>query len=86
MGVRLTTDESKTALFDSVTGLAFGPVFDCTADAESFLEYAEKFKVLFISPARKDLRQMGAAQLNVIHSAWVKWHEAGEPNIWEPTL
>lgn len=41
MGVRTTSSENKVALFDSVTGRAFGPVFDSNDDIESFLEYAE---------------------------------------------
>jgi hypothetical protein len=39
MGVRNTTFEEKTALYDSVTGLAFGPVFDDPDDADAFLEH-----------------------------------------------
>lgn len=37
MGVRLTSQEGKTALFDSVTDTAFGPVFNSKAEAEGFL-------------------------------------------------
>jgi hypothetical protein len=37
MSVRITSQESKVALFDSTTGAAFGVVFDSEADAEDFL-------------------------------------------------
>jgi hypothetical protein len=39
MGVRITEDEQKVALFDSVSGLAFGPVFDSSNDATYFLTW-----------------------------------------------
>ena len=39
MGVRITKDEGKVALFDSVSGFAFGPVFDDEFEAEAFLAY-----------------------------------------------
>ena len=39
MGVRITSVEAKCALFDSVSGLAFGPVFDSWLDAEAFLTW-----------------------------------------------
>ena len=38
MSVR-TTDERHVALYDSVTGLAFGPTFESTEHAEDFLRY-----------------------------------------------
>ena len=38
MGVR-TTDRAAVAMYDSVTGQAFGPVFDSTSDADDFLEW-----------------------------------------------
>ena len=40
MGVRLTTTEGVTALYDSVTGFAFGPTFDDADRAEAFAAYA----------------------------------------------
>lgn len=39
MGVRLTSQEEKTALYDSVTDMAFGPVFDSLDAAETFLAW-----------------------------------------------
>lgn len=39
MGVRVTDGETEFALFDSTTGLAFGPVFDNYDEAEGFLSW-----------------------------------------------
>jgi hypothetical protein len=41
MGLRFTSDENVTALFDSVSGWAFGPTFDSSEDAEEFLRWCE---------------------------------------------
>jgi hypothetical protein len=41
MGIRVT-DGMQVALFDSVTGFAFGIVFDDVADADDFLEWVEE--------------------------------------------
>lgn len=41
MGLRFTTDENVVALFDSVSGWAFGPTFDSTQSAELFLDWTE---------------------------------------------
>jgi hypothetical protein len=44
MSVRLTTSESvtsKVALYDSTTGLAFGPIFETEDDASAFLDHLE---------------------------------------------
>jgi hypothetical protein len=42
MAVRLTSTENVVALYDSTTGLAFGPIFDSDEDAIEFLEWLEK--------------------------------------------
>ena len=46
MGVRLIHDAASardnTALYDSVSGWAFGPVFNSVEDAESFLDSLPK--------------------------------------------
>lgn len=39
MGVHITADESKVALFDSVSGMAFGPVFNDSDEAQGFLDW-----------------------------------------------
>jgi hypothetical protein len=38
MGIQVT-DERNVALFDSVTGVAFGPVFDDVPEAEAFVRW-----------------------------------------------
>lgn len=42
MSVRVTASEDKVALFDSVTGLAFGPVFEHLEEADGFLTFLEE--------------------------------------------
>ncbi len=42
MGVRTTDGEGKVALFDSVSGFAFGPVFDTYEEAISFRDWVEE--------------------------------------------
>lgn len=64
MGVRITTDENKAAIFDSVTGWAFGPVFDTAEDAEDFLKF---FDANGIGP---DPRAVSA---KVLESAFGDW-------------
>lgn len=39
MGVQITGIERKSALFDSVSGLAFGPTFNSDEEAEAFLAW-----------------------------------------------
>jgi hypothetical protein len=41
MGVHLSSTEKKVALFCSVTGIAFGPIFDDDEEAISFVEWFE---------------------------------------------
>jgi len=40
MSVRLTSSDRRVALFDSVTGVAFGPTFADEDEAEAFLRWA----------------------------------------------
>lgn len=56
MGVRIT-DSSNVALYDSVTGLALGAVFEDETDAEAFLEWARAQK------DGKDIRTLTPLQL-----------------------
>jgi hypothetical protein len=42
MGVRTTEGESVVALFDSVSGFAFGPTFGDADEAEAFVRFAER--------------------------------------------
>lgn len=41
MGVRVTTQDSKYALYDSTTAVAFGPVFDTLTDCDDFLQHLQ---------------------------------------------
>ena len=36
MSTRITSQEDKVCLYDSVTGMAFGPVFDSEPECEAF--------------------------------------------------
>lgn len=42
MGVRILAAEGKTALYDSVSGTAFGPVFDDEHEAERFSAWVQQ--------------------------------------------
>jgi hypothetical protein len=52
MGIRNTEGEGVVALFDSVSGFAFGPTFDDIDEAEAFVRFAER------ETDGTDLRQM----------------------------
>jgi hypothetical protein len=53
MSVRITADENKVALFDSVSGFAFGPTFDDRDEADSYLYFIEHDKDgYFVQDAR----------------------------------
>lgn len=56
VSVRTTMTEGTTALYDSTTGVAFGPVFDSEADAVSFLEHLTEI-------GERDPRVIPAAEL-----------------------
>lgn len=62
MGCRVTTTEKKSAMFDSVTGTAFGPVFVSEEECEDFIQWClEKWD---------DPRSVNLGQLERIHSDW----------------
>lgn len=69
MGIRITTEEDKVALFDSVTGLAFGQVFDSAVDAQAFLDYAEIRGV-------EDVRKLSDDAFNQLHDDWQRVDES----------
>lgn len=59
MSVRLTTRDgitSNVALYDSVTGIAFGPLFESEDDADDFLTHLETI-------GERDPRIIAAAEL-----------------------
>jgi hypothetical protein len=65
MGVRTTDAEHKVALFDSVTGWAFGPIFEDDEEANDFLSFSEEKE-------SRDLRQLTEAELNDLYGRWVR--------------
>jgi hypothetical protein len=63
MGVTHTASDPAVALYDSVSGYAFGEVFTNADDAESFLAYANEHE-------SRDLRILSAADLEKLRKAW----------------
>jgi len=64
MGIRLTSEEGKTALYDSVSGFAFGPVFDTEVEAAEFADYAE-------SRLNKALNKMLHREIDEVYATWL---------------
>jgi hypothetical protein len=78
VGVRLLTGEydggpsnQSTVLVDSVTGFAFGPVFDSPDDAEEFVEHVR-------TKDGRDPRTVPDGELERLHVEWVKGREVEE--------
>lgn len=66
MGVRIT-DGDHVAIYDSVTGTAFGPVFGSEDEAQGFLDGLDM-----------DARDYSPDELSVQHGRYVQWlEEAG---------
>ena len=63
MGVHSTGREGRVAMYDSVTGIAFGPTFDSQDDLESFERYVES-KIDF------ELRLLVPGKLLALHEQW----------------
>ena len=74
MGLRFVVDKyrGRVALFDSVSGYAFGPVFegeDAEEQADSFCNYVERH-------AEQDARTIKPVLLQKMHEAWrQEWQE-----------
>jgi hypothetical protein len=62
MTVRITSQEGKVALFDGVSGWAFGPTFDTEEEADDFLAF---------SAHHPELRLLPAHELQQRHRAWL---------------
>jgi len=87
MGCRLTSTEGKTALFDSVSGFAFGPVLG-QYEGEDFLEWfqdshAERFAnehgwVFASAVDLSDPRSFTGVQLEKLYGAFLAEREAVE--------
>jgi hypothetical protein len=63
MSVRVTSAECKVALFDSTTGLAFGPVFADDDEANEFLRFLEDI-------GERDPRVIPVGELVVLADEW----------------
>ena len=68
MGVRITGREGVSALYDSVSGFAFGIVFDSDEDVESFLEFSKREEP-------RDLRILKDSELKSLYSKWFSQKE-----------
>ena len=55
----------KYAMTDSVTGLAFGPVFETAEDGEAFQEHLE-------AVGERDPRVIPALELAELHREWME--------------
>lgn len=64
MGTRITDDET-VALYDSVSGFAFGPTFESPEMAMSFCKWSEDMD-------EPDLRTMSQITLSDLHNEWHK--------------
>jgi hypothetical protein len=76
MGVRITEDR-EVALYDSVTGHAFGRVFENAALATDFLDWFEAQIESGEIEVQTDLRMYRDSDLDKLIVAWDKdsaWH------------
>lgn len=64
MSVRITSTENVVALFDSVSGWAFGPTFESEDAAQDFLETAE-------SENAPDLSTISNDELERFYNFWL---------------
>ena len=69
MGIRITGREGVSALYDSVSGFAFGIVFDSDEDVESFLEFSKREEP-------RDLRILKDSELESLYSKWFSQKDA----------
>jgi hypothetical protein len=87
MGVRVT-DPKNVAIFDSVTGLAFGPIFESESDVYDFLEWIESgasagwtFKRGDIDVKMEpDARHYTGSELDELKMIWSNERENAEGN------
>lgn len=66
MGLRILYDEAESiaCMYDSVTGWAFGPVFENATPVDSALA--------FINWLPQDARAYNAPELEQLHAKWTK--------------
>lgn len=68
MGVRITGERHAALVYDSVTGIAFGPVFHSRYDAETFLRWYE-------AEDRPDLRMLTTDE--AVEAKWL-WEDQAD--------
>jgi len=66
MGVSITSNEHKVALFDNTTDMAFGPVFDHATQADKFCEYVAE------EEPNKDIREIPDVTLMQYHAKFME--------------
>jgi len=76
MGLRFTSDEKVTALFDSVSGWAFGPTFDSPDAAQAFLDWCEMQGV-----QGGDVRRVPLPELEELESRYYAELRAGGEDV-----
>ena len=68
MGLRFVTDDEVTAMYDSVSGWAFGPIFHDEDEAQRFLDWTETQGV-----RAGDVRSVPLAELDELWARYNKW-------------
>ena len=68
MGVRVS-DKRNVCLYNSVTGLAFGPVFASNFDAEDFLDWM-RTEAESNGVSSTDPRDLGHGELAIAYGKW----------------
>ena len=63
MSVRNTAVEGVSAMFDSTSGTAFGPIFDNADELDDFLEFAGEHE-------ERDLRMLPSPELDALVLVW----------------
>jgi hypothetical protein len=79
IGIQVT-DYTNVALFDSVTGFAFGPTFEDEEYARAFLQLSEAVGI-------DDLRKLGNDTMQELFDLWYHANEEGEGSTvyWDGT-
>ncbi len=63
MGVRNTGVEGRVAMFDSVTGFAFGPTFDSDDELDDYMTFVASID-------QRDLRSISSSDLEAYVVQW----------------
>lgn len=76
MGLRLTTEDDQVAMFDSVTGWAFGPVFANAHEAAVFLDWLD------VHHDVSDARALPLARLEELYGEYLQEDRPGLVTGW----